>query len=59
MAPEIPLRTLGKNGPAVPAMGFGLMSLSSVYGSISTDEDVFALLDRAYEIGARFWDTSE
>ena len=59
MSPQIPLRTLGKNGPAVPAMGFGLMSMSSCYGSITSDEDMFAVLDHAYEIGARFWDTAE
>lgn len=51
---------LGKNGPSVPALGFGLMGMShDVYGNIPTDEEKFALLDRAYELGARNWDSSE
>jgi hypothetical protein len=54
------LRTLGKNGPKVPALGFGLMGMSYIpYGSVPSDEERFALLDRAVELGATFWDTSE
>ena len=54
------LRRLGKNGPEVPAMGYGLMGLSQpVYGTVSSEEDKFAMLDRAYELGARHWDSSE
>lgn len=51
---------LGKDGPLVPAIGFGLMGLSShSYGPPPEDEDRFAILDRAWELGARFWDSSE
>jgi aryl-alcohol dehydrogenase-like predicted oxidoreductase len=54
------LCTLGMNGPQVPAIGFGLMGMSyAPYGSIPSDEERFALLDRAVELGATFWDTSE
>jgi hypothetical protein len=60
MTPSIPLRKLGTNGPDVPALGYGMMGLSQpVYGSVSSEEDKFAILDRAYELGARHWDSSE
>ena len=56
----VPLHPLGKNGPNVPALGYGLMGLSyDTYGSIPSDEERFAILDRACELGARFWDSSE
>lgn len=51
---------LGKNGPLIPQLGLGLMGLThQVYGSNPTEEEQFAFLDRAYELGARNWDTSE
>jgi aryl-alcohol dehydrogenase-like predicted oxidoreductase len=53
------LHPLGKNGPNVPALGFGLMGLSQSYGTIPSDEERFAILDRALEIGSTFWDSSE
>jgi aryl-alcohol dehydrogenase-like predicted oxidoreductase len=54
------LHQLGKNGPLVPSLGFGLMGMSTPhYGAIPGDEERFALLDRAVEIGATFWDTAE
>ncbi|RYP82668.1 hypothetical protein DL769_001575 [Monosporascus sp. CRB-8-3] len=56
----VPLHPLGKNGPNVPALGFGLMGLSlQTYGPIPSDEERFAVLDRAVELGATFWDTSD
>ena len=61
MADKSPtLHQLGKGGPKIPALGYGLMGLShETYGSIPSDEERFAILDRAYELGARFWDSSE
>lgn len=57
---SVPLHKLGKNGPSVPVLGFGLMGLSyDTYGSIPSDKERFAILDRAYELGATFWDSSE
>ena len=55
----LPRRTLGKNGPSVPALGFGLMGMSHSYGKVPSDEERFALLDRALELGETFWDSSE
>lgn len=56
----VPLHALGKNGPSVPALGFGLMGLSyEAYGSVPSDKERFEILDRAYELGARFWDSAE
>jgi aryl-alcohol dehydrogenase-like predicted oxidoreductase len=60
MTPSTTLRQLGINGPDVPALGYGMMGLSQpVYGSVSSEGDKFAILDRAYELGARHWDSSE
>lgn len=52
-------RTLGKDGPSVPVVGFGLMSIGGVYGAAPSDEERTALLDHAHAIGERFWDTAD
>ncbi|KAI0600889.1 NADP-dependent oxidoreductase domain-containing protein [Biscogniauxia sp. FL1348] len=57
--PSIPTRQLGKNGPAVPRIGYGTMGLSMSYGEPLSDKERFAILDHAYEIGETFWDTSD
>ena len=54
-----PRRRLGKNGPLVSAMGFGLMVLSGAYGDAPSEEEQFKVLDRAVELGETFWDTAE
>ncbi|TLD04477.1 uncharacterized protein PgNI_11924 [Pyricularia grisea] len=61
MAPpaHIPTRRMGKDGPEVACIGFGLMGLSSAYGAVGTDEERFKVLDRAWEIGATNWDTAD
>ncbi|KAJ5778324.1 NADP-dependent oxidoreductase domain-containing protein [Penicillium odoratum] len=56
---SIPFRTIGKDGPQVPAVGLGLMSIGGIYGSAGTLEDKFALLDHAYATGQLFWDTAD
>ncbi|KAL3465932.1 NADP-dependent oxidoreductase domain-containing protein [Aspergillus heterothallicus] len=57
---QVPLVPLGKDGPTVPALGFGLMELSyGSYGTIPDEDSQFAILDRALALGATFWDTSD
>ena len=56
---QFPTHKLGKNGPQVPVMGFGLMGLSAVYGQVGSDEGRMKVLDRAYELGERFWDSAD
>jgi aryl-alcohol dehydrogenase-like predicted oxidoreductase len=43
----------------VPALGLGLMGMSTFYGTPPSDEERFAVLDRALELGATNWDSSE
>ena len=52
-------RQLGKNGPLIPAVGFGAMGLSAFYGTPASDEERFKVLDRVIELGCTFIDTSD
>ncbi|KAG8420617.1 hypothetical protein J3459_010901 [Metarhizium acridum] len=53
-------RQLGRNGPQVTGIGLGLMSFAGWYGQMDTSvESSLKLLDRAHEIGERFWDTAD
>ena len=51
-------RTLGKNGPAVPALGLGCMGMSISYGE-PDDEESIATMRRAAELGANLLVTSD
>lgn len=59
MSPSLPTRALGKSGAQVCRLGFGAMGLSAFYGTVATDEERFVILDRAYELGQTFWDSSD
>jgi aryl-alcohol dehydrogenase-like predicted oxidoreductase len=57
----LPTRTLGTHGPAVSALGLGLMSMSHAYGTAEErdERESIATVHRAIEIGCTFFDTAE
>jgi len=59
MAPTLPTRKLGKNGPEITALGMGLMGLSAFYGKPKPDEERLKFLDHIFEAGERNWDTAD
>lgn len=57
--PKLSTRKLGKNGPEVTAIGYGLMGLSAFYGKPKPDEERYAMLDHVYNTGCRNWDSAD
>jgi len=51
-------RQLGTTGVDIPAIGFGCMGLSSVYGA-ADDATSIAVIHRAIELGVTFLDTAD
>ncbi|OCL03604.1 aldo-keto reductase, putative [Glonium stellatum] len=56
---SLPTAPLGKNGPQVSRLGYGCMGLSAFYGEKKPDSQRMAILDKAYELGERFWDSAD
>ena len=56
---KLPTRKLGKDGPEITSLGYGLMGLSAFYGKPKPDEERYALLDYIYESGQRNWDSAD
>ena len=57
---RIPTRRLGKEGPAVGAVGLGCMGMSWAYGAAERDDDVSrAVLRRALDLGVTLIDTAD
>ncbi|KAJ5985836.1 hypothetical protein N7522_013032 [Penicillium canescens] len=59
MAPKLPTRQLGKDGPQVTALGYGMMGLSAYYAPAAPDEERLHFLDYVYNSGIVNWDTSD
>ena len=59
MAPKLPTRQLGKDGPQVTALGYGMMGLSAYYAPAAPDEERLQFLDYVYNSGIVNWDTSD
>jgi aryl-alcohol dehydrogenase-like predicted oxidoreductase len=51
-------RTLGRNGPEVPALGLGCMGMSISYGE-TDDAESIATMHRAFELGCNLLVTSD
>lgn len=56
---QLPTRQLGKNGPQVTALGFGMMGLSIAYGAVGSDEERLDFLDKVYGAGLKLWDSAD
>ncbi|KAI0155133.1 putative aldo-keto reductase [Xylariaceae sp. FL1272] len=60
MATQSTVRRLGKNGPNVAALGFGMIALSAGhYGSLPSNEESLEILSRAHALGYTFWDSAD
>lgn len=59
-ASSVPLRRLGKDGPNVPALGYGPGTMAMpAYGATLPEDEQFKALDHALGLGNTFWDIAE
>ncbi|RMB08061.1 aldo/keto reductase [Eilatimonas milleporae] len=58
MTTSFPTRNLGRGGPAVPALGLGLMGMSDFYGTADRTESLHTIR-RAIDAGVTFLDTGD
>ncbi len=58
MNASMPQRTLGRDGPAVSALGLGCVGMSWMYGQ-RDDAESIATLHRAVDLGVTLFDTAE
>ena len=56
---QVSTRKLGKAGPEVTSIGYGLMGLSAFYGKPKPDEERYAMLDHVFDSGCRNWDSAD
>ncbi len=52
-------RTLGRQGPAVSAIGLGCMGMSAFYGGRQDDASAIAVIHRALDAGVTLFDTAD
>jgi aryl-alcohol dehydrogenase-like predicted oxidoreductase len=53
------MRTLGRSGPEVSAIGLGCMGMAAFYGQPSDEGQATAVIHRALDLGVTFFDTAE
>lgn len=53
------MRTLGRSGPEVSAIGLGCMGMAAFYGQASDEAQATAVIHRALDLGVTFLDTAE
>jgi aryl-alcohol dehydrogenase-like predicted oxidoreductase len=53
------MRTLGRGGPTVSALGFGCMGISASYGQPLSYKDGIAMMRTVVDAGVTFFDTAE